>query len=362
MAKAKRNILPFFIPHQGCPNQCIFCNQHRITGIGAAIDFAAIEQEILQVAPGEKMEIAFYGGSFSGLPQEVQQRLLAPAYAQKEKGVVSHIRISTRPDYIDGERLLFLQQYGVDIIEIGAQSFSDRVLVNAGRGHSSEDIFRAATLIKEYGFQLIIQLLPGLPGDSYETAVAGGQTAADLQPAGVRIYPAVVLADTPLCDMYHRGVYQPLTVTEAVIWCRDMAAIFLAAGIDIIRIGLQPTEELCQGGTVVAGAFHPAFGQLTQSALALAQCQMLLKMAGTIEGHILVPERLLSTYIGQKRANLLALCEVAGRKVNILSSGDLPNQDICYVSIDEKGLPIYLTWQDFLCHYIKKIKEHSNLY
>lgn len=357
MAKAKRQILPFFIPHQGCPNQCVFCNQHRITGAGTVIDFNGIEREILQLSPGRGMEIAFYGGSFSGLPWEVQRRLLAPAYAQKGTGAVSHIRISTRPDYIDAERLSFLLQYGVDTIEIGAQSLNDDVLISAGRGHSSADIFQAVAMIKEYGFQLIIQLLPGLPGDSYETAVAGARQTAGLQPDGVRIYPAVVLADTPLYDRYQAGIYQPLSVAEAVDLCRDMAVFFLHKDIEIIRIGLQPTEEICDGGAVVAGAFHPAFGQLTQSALALEQCKMLLADNGVRnqEGCILVPEKLLSTYIGQKKKNLIALRHTYGQDIQILPGDNLGDHEIRFRQGDDSCL-VSLCWQDFLNVYRKKIE------
>lgn len=357
MARAKRRILPFFIPHQGCPNQCVFCNQHRITGAGTVIDFAGIERAILQLLPGQGMEVAFYGGSFSGLPREIQRRLLAPAYAQKETGAVSHIRISTRPDYIDEERLLFLRQYGVGTIEIGAQSLNDEVLENAGRGHTCADISRAVTMIKEYGFQLIIQLLPGLPGDCYKTAVAGARQAAEWQPDGVRIYPAVVLADTPLCDRYQAGIYQPLSVAEAVNWCRDMAVFFLHKNIEIIRIGLQPTEDVCDGGAVVAGAFHPAFGQLTQSALALEQCKMLLEDndVQSQAGCFLVPEKLLSTYIGQKRTNLLQLRHTYGQEMQILPEKGLSDYEIRFRQ-ENSGCLVSLCWQDFLNVYVKRVE------
>lgn len=355
MAKAKRRILPFFIPHQGCPNQCVFCNQHRITGRSATIDFAGIWQDIEQLRPEDSMEIAFYGGSFTGLPWEVQCKLLAPAYKQKETGAVSHIRISTRPDYIDAERLRQLQQYGVDTIEIGVQSLNDEVLAKAGRGHTYADICRAVDLIKAYGFQLIIQLLPGLPGDSYEQAVSGAQQTAAWQPEGVRIYPAVVLADTPLYDMYQAGSYQPLSVTEAVAWCRDMAAFFILKNIQIIRIGLQPTEDISEGGAVMAGAFHPAFGQLVQSALALEQCRMLLAAGGVQNktGCFLVPERLLSTYIGQKKINLMQLRHTYGQGIKILPGDNLCGHEIRFQQ--DNGCSVGLCWQDFLTAYTKKI-------
>lgn len=357
MAKAKRQILPFFVPHQGCPHQCVFCNQHRITGMGAILDFAAIERQILQILPGEGMEVAFYGGSFSGLPWEIQRRLLAPAYEQKGAGAVAQIRISTRPDYIDRERLAFLRQYGVDTIEIGAQSLDDKVLAKAGRGHSSADISRAVALIKDYGFQLILQLLPGLPGDCYEIAVAGARQAADWQPDGVRIYPAVVLEDTPLCVMYQTGIYQPLAVEEAVSWCRDMSVFFLCKNIAIIRIGLQPTEDICEGGAVVAGAFHPAFGQLTQSALALEQCKMLLEKGEfrNQAGRLFVPEKLLSTYIGQKKKNLIALRHTYGQDIQILPDSSLGDHEI-RLQQESGNYSAGLCRDAFLSAYLKKLE------
>lgn len=358
MTKAKRTILPFFIPHQGCPHQCVFCNQHRITGLGNAIDFAAIEKQILSLSPGAPMEIAFYGGSFSGLAKDIQRRLLSPTWEQKRRGAVSHIRISTRPDYIDEERLLFLRQYGVDTIEIGAQSLDDEVLALSGRGHTREDIERAAKLIFQFGFQLIVQLLPGLPGDNEKQAVRGAKTVASWKPSGVRIYPAVVLGDTPLAKQYQQGLYQPLTVEEAARWCGDMSAFFLAKEVAIIRIGLQPTAELQGEGAVLAGAFHPAMGQLTQSYLALQQCNMLLQNCSDKNGCILAPERQLSTYLGQKKGNLQVLRQRYGDGLAILPDGNLRENAIVWQQEKGAAQKHTLSWRDFLTAYTEKLEEN----
>ena len=358
MTEARRRILPFFIPHRGCPNQCVFCNQHRITGVGEEIDFDCIEKEIFALPPDGDWEVAFYGGSFTGLSRDMQQRLLASALVQKERGLISHIRVSTRPDYIDEERLSFLQQYGVDIIEIGVQSLDDEVLTRAGRGHTYGQTCHAVNQIKKFGFQLIIQLLPGLPVDSYQRAVAGARETASWGINGVRLYPAVVLKDTPLYDMYMHGVYRPLVVEEAVAWCRDMAVFFLLEQIPIIRVGLQPTEEICWGGAVVAGAFHPAFGQLVQSALALEQCKMLLSANDTDCCCIAVPERQLSTYIGQKRINVLSMRDTYDREIQIIPDSTLGEGEIALKKT--KGAGEYcsqLSWQGFLRTYGETIAK-----
>lgn len=366
MSRAKRQILPFFIPHQGCPNQCIFCNQHSITGIGSGgmpIDFAEIERQLAALSPGrELMEIAFYGGSFSGLERETQRRLLEIALVQKERGTISHIRISTRPDYVDEERLLFLRQYGVDMIELGVQSLDDRVLMLSRRGHSCRQIYDGVKLVKQFGFQLIIQLLPGLPGDCYELAVAGAREVAAWHPDGVRIYPAVVLKDTPLYELYRGGRYAPLSIPEAVVWCRDMAVFFLRAGINILRVGLQPTDEIGWEGAVAAGAFHPAFGQLTQSAVALEQCKMLLSRGGAAAGCIAVPARELSAYIGQKRANVLALEGLYGEEIKILPEPFLAAGEIgLKKNPQESRYACHLSYQDFLEDYCRGIEGHLPL-
>lgn len=261
-------IIPIFISHRGCPNQCVFCNQRAITardGDVSVEDARRTAEEWLTTLGGRsgiETELSFFGGSFTGIPMPEQTAFLEFAKELKDGGRISKIHCSTRPDYINREILDNLKAYGMDVIELGVQSFDPAVLEACRRGHSVEDVENACGLIREYGFTLGIQLMIGLPGDSYESCVYSARRAVEMKPQIARLYPTVVLDKTPLADMLERGEYVPCTQDETVRRTKDMYRILTDAGVNVIRIGLK-SNELIKGDT-----YHPAIGQIVKSAAA----------------------------------------------------------------------------------------------
>ena len=314
---ARQTIIPVFVPHVGCPNDCVFCNQRRISGAVRPITPDEVSRAVCEGAAitpnGVQRQLAFYGGSFTAIPVQEQIALLEAAQPFLGDGTLESVRLSTRPDAIDDRTLQRLQRYGVKTIELGAQSMNDTVLTLAGRGHTAEDVVRAAKLVKAYGFTLILQMMTGLPGDedgqaSLETAKA----IAALAPDGVRIYPTVIVKDTALYDQWKAGAYQEHTVEAAVEVCAQILPIFQKAGIPVIRLGLNPTEDL-SAGDAAGGAYHPALGELVRSRMMLHTAQALLQ--GCERGSravIWVGKGKLSQMIGQKRCNQKALQEEFG--------------------------------------------------
>lgn len=251
-------IYPVFVPHEGCPHDCVFCNQRRIAA-PVSPDPGEVRERVCAAIEREGItEVAFYGGSFTAIPPSRQEAFLS---AVADLGVA--IRISTRPDCIDGDVIERLRRYPVRTVEIGAQSMDDAVLRRALRGHTAEDVRRASRLVKNAGFSLILQAMAGLPGDE-GTLRTTAEELALLRPDGARIYPVVVVRDTALFDLWQRGEYRPLTVSEGADAAADMLEVFAAHGIPVIRIGLNPTLEL-SGGAAAAGAYHPALGEMARS-------------------------------------------------------------------------------------------------
>lgn len=304
-------VIPVFIPHEGCPHRCIFCNQQQISGevrppVSAA-EVTAIITEWLHHGQGRApVQVAFYGGSFTGLPLTRQERLLAAVAPFIEQGQVQEIRLSTRPDYIDEERLALLARFHVRVIELGVQSCDDAVLARAGRGHSFSDIKRAAELIRAAGFQLGMQLMLGLPGQGFAQLRATMSEVIRLAPDLVRIYPVLVLAGSGLAALQARGDYQPLTLARAVLLAAYMKKRFDAVGIPVVRMGLQPGPELEQ--SLVAGPYHPAFGELVQARLMFKKTRKLLAAGPTGAARILfVNDRDQSVFRGPHAACLKRL-------------------------------------------------------
>ena len=264
MAKKRQLIIPIFIPQQGCPHQCVFCNQSKITGQEKLPDTAYVADTVgayLKTWKGSgKREIAFYGGSFTGLDSSVQERFLDTAFGFIHRGLIDSIRVSTRPDYITDEGLLLLKRYKVETVELGVQSMVNEVLRFSGRGHTAADTVTAVALLKKYGFKVGLQFMPGLPGDTSETILYTASKIVELQPDFVRIYPTIVVRDTPLEKMYVTGLYRPWSLADMIDICRKLVSLFNAHGIIIIRLGLQSTETLEQG--IVAGPYHPSLREL----------------------------------------------------------------------------------------------------
>ncbi|MBB5349435.1 radical SAM protein [Desulfoprunum benzoelyticum] len=263
-------VIPLFIPHRGCPHLCLFCNQHSVTAAGQAASDAAAIGDIIRTwidrSPGrDEVQAAFFGGSFTCLPQTEQERLLAAVRPFVDSGEVHSIRLSTRPDCIDAETCRFLRDHRVGIVEIGVQSFDDQVLRAARRGHTAADSRRAVELLQQAGITVGIQLMPGLPGETHRSFIAGIRQTIVLAPAVVRLYPAVVLRNTGLEEEWQAGRYRPLSLNQAVAKTARAKELLAAAGIRVIRMGLQPSAELEAG--IVAGPYHPAFGECVQSRL-----------------------------------------------------------------------------------------------
>ena len=290
------SILPIFIPHAGCPHQCVFCNQKTISGQKLAAVAGAKEQLARWrswLRPSVANEAAFYGGSFTGLPLELQEELLTLTAALLAEGFIGSVRLSTRPDYIDEERLQLLQQHGVRLVELGVQSLDDRVLAPA------------VALLKRFGFQVGLQLMVGMPEQSFASVQETVRKAIAMQPDVARIYPLLVIKGTPLAADYAAGRFVPLTLEEAVTQAAWAYRELTEAGVNVIRIGLQPDEELCAPGNILAGPFHPAMGELVKSRVLRTEVtSQLEKLADCGAVTIYCPARLESKLRGQKSCNL----------------------------------------------------------
>jgi len=257
-------IYPVFISHAGCPHRCIFCSQDRSTSKVDILDADTVASQLDAMLPVRgNGEIAFYGGTFSLLPIRQQQLYLHVAGQFVASGRASGIRISTRPDALDKVRLERLQAGGVQTIEIGCQSFSETVLEQAGRGHSAKESIAAVRRCQDAGFSVGIQLMPGLPGGDVEEALNSLRLALNLKPAFLRIYPTIVIAGTALAELWNAGDYQPWSLDQAVELCTDMLLLCRQRDIPVIRLGLQQDSVLERN--LLAGPFHPAFGQLVRS-------------------------------------------------------------------------------------------------
>jgi histone acetyltransferase (RNA polymerase elongator complex component) len=306
-------IIPFFIPHEGCPHQCVFCNQKNITGQIVPPDVLSfpdtIKHYLRTTGSDARVEIAFFGGTFTALPVEVQKSYLGAAQPFLRSGQVRSIRLSTRPDSLSREILELLREHHVGTVELGVQSMSDEVLSRSGRGHRASDTTGAVSLLREYRFTVGLQLMPGLPGDSPEIFSETVERTIALKPDFVRLYPALVISDTPLEELYRSGRYAALSLDAAVGLCKPAVLAFEYAGIEVIRIGLQPTEELERAGTIIAGPYHPAFRQLVESSIMLDRMRSALMAGKDIPENAIihVHPRDISNAIGQKRSNIESL-------------------------------------------------------
>jgi len=335
---ARACILPVFVPHLGCPHACVFCNQRRISGALAPATAEDVKNSIAEAAAflpkGGKRQLAFYGGSFTAIPAEEQEALLSAAKEALDRGEIDAIRLSTRPDAIDAVVLDRLRTYGVETVELGAQSMDDRVLRLSERGHTAADVEKAAELVKSAGFRLILQMMTGLPGATDETDTETARRLIALGPDSVRIYPTVIVRDTALYDMWQAGSYREHTVEDAVRVCAKIVPLFEAAGIPVIRLGLNPTEEL-SGGAAAGGAYHPALGELVKSRILLEKAHAML--AGTAPGSRVVIEvgrGRTSQMAGQHRENLRRLQEAFSLKGIRICERPEANEEITRISIE----------------------------
>ena len=317
----KQYIIPVFVPHLGCPNDCIFCNQRSISGEQRMITKedvkVTIEFYLKNIRDKEaKKEVAFFGGSFTGIDEKKQEEFLQVAYEYVKQGKIQSIRISTRPDYINKNVLKRLKKYKVETIELGVQSANDFILKRCNRGHTFEDVKRASKMIRWYGFKLGHQMMVGLPESTRIDEINTARELIKLKPKMVRIYPVLVIKNTKLEKEFLEKKYTPLTVVQAVETCKELVSMFNKKGIEVIRVGLQNTEEITdpnvEGSEVVTGPYHPAFRQLVESGLwydaILAKIKKLNVKVKKVQ--VTVNPQDVNNVIGHKKENIKKLKEM----------------------------------------------------
>ena len=297
--------VPFFISHQGCPHTCVFCDQRAISGASGFLPHAEQTRAKIDLwrstAGGRPLEVAFFGGTFTALQEKIQAELLAPLQPLLENGTLASVRISTRPDYIDADRVAWLSERGVRTIELGVQSTDDAVLAAAGRGHSAADSIAAIRCVKSGGLQAGAQLMPGLPGDTPASSLASLEQVISAGADFLRIYPTVVLQGTELARRYAAGEFFPLPLDRGVSLCKLLLQRAMQADIPVIRIGLQADCGL-DAENVLGGCWHPALGQLVRSRLYRDLLSRFVPSDGCVTVHC-HPARL-SDVVGMKRGNL----------------------------------------------------------
>lgn len=279
-------IIPIFLPHAGCPHQCVFCNQTSITGVGPnRVSPATVEQQILEFLAYKgndrrPVQVAFYGGNFLGLKKEDIERLLNVSAKFVISKNIDAIRFSTRPDTIDHDRIDIIQDYPVSTIELGAQSMDDRVLAMARRGHSALDTQRAVTLLKDRRYYIGLQMMVGLPEEDEISSLTTAHRIGELEPDFVRIYPTIVLKNSLLARWYENGTYRPWSLERSIAHVKTLYLFFKKKNIPVIRMGLQAAKDLDSGAAVLAGPYHPAFGHLVHSKIFLDMATEIIKVKG----------------------------------------------------------------------------------
>lgn len=302
MSKKHSNI-SIFVPHIGCPNKCSFCNQRYITGTCKAPNAKDVENAVITAVKSKgydssTSEIAFFGGSFTAINRNYMLSLLEAASSFVKIGLVSGIRISTRPDAIDDEILMLLKEYNVTAIELGAQSLNNYVLKMNNRGHTAADVEKASQLIKKHGFELGLQIMTGLYADDNESAERTVKKVIEIHPDTVRIYPTIVLKDTDLAALYLDGIYKPQSLSDAIKLSAKLYLMLTKHGIKVIRLGLHSIEK----EAYIAGPWHPAFSELCQSQIMLTK--VLTNLFDKGKYVIYVGKSDVSKMTGQRKSNL----------------------------------------------------------
>ena len=344
-------IIPIFVPHLGCPNDCVFCNQRSISGKSKQVkaeDVKSTIKEYLKTFKDKEAyrEVAFFGGSFTGIDEKKQIELLEAAYEFIENGEIDSIRLSTRPDYIDKETLKRLKKYKVKTIELGVQSSNDYILKNAKRGHTFEDVKKASKLIRRFGFDLGHQMMVGLPESTKLDELNTAKDLAKLKPKIMRIYPVLVIKNTELAEQYKTGEYIPVTLEQAIETCKELYYYFEKKHIQIIRMGLQNTDLISNpeniASEVIAGPYHEAFGQLVESRIWYDSIVNKIKKFNVKvkEVEIEVNPRDVNPVIGHKRENIEKLKEFYDVDVKIIQNKNRP--------VGKADVRILKTFSDFM--------------
>lgn len=339
----KRHVnIPIFIPHLGCPNNCTFCNQRTISGVSSFDPESVvqiIEEALSTVNDTDTAEIAFFGGSFTGIDRDLMERLLIIANGYLRQGKVNSIRCSTRPDYIDDDILDILKKYGVDTVELGLQSTSDKVLAACKRGHNFEDEKTAVTKITQSGIRLGGQMMIGLPGSDIEAEIKTAEFIASSGATEARIYPTIVFFGTELYESTISGKYKPISVSEAVFRSAEVFKIFVKSGVKVLRIGLCDSENLHNDKTYFAGPNEAALGEMVINRFYLSLIQEKLQNMN-IENNsallIYVHKGHVSKAVGQHKRNKIHLLkEYAFSDVKIIESDNVAEYDV-FLRIEER--------------------------
>ncbi|MCC3865770.1 radical SAM protein [Terrisporobacter petrolearius] len=306
----KKRIIPIFVPHRGCPHDCIFCNQKKITGVSTEVtseEARNIIEEYLPTIPKDaSVEIAFFGGSFTAIDEKTQNELLSVAKEYVDKGLVSDIRMSTRPDCISVDILNRLKEYKTTIIELGVQSMDAKVLHDSARGHDIESVINSSNLIKESGINLGLQMMVGLPSDTEEKCIETAKKFIELNPFCVRIYPTLVVKDTGLETLLNKGEYKPFTLEECISIVKKLLVLFYVNNINVIRVGLQATEDIQLGKGIVDGPYHPAFRELVEGEMIKDYLHYLVIQNKTVSNlEIKTNNKNISKVVGNKKINKL---------------------------------------------------------
>jgi len=346
----RQYVIPIFVPHLGCPNDCTFCNQKKISGQMKMITEQDVTEKIEYYLKSFKeegnVEVAFYGGSFTGIEKEIQEKLLSAAYEYVKQGKINSIRISTRPDYIDKDILRMLKKYKVKTIELGVQSTNDYILSKCKRGHTFEDVKKASKLIRRYGFVLGHQVMCGLPESTKLDEINTAKDLIKLKPKIVRIYPVLVIKNTKLAEQYEKEEYEPLTINQAVERCKELSYMFNKAKVKVIRVGLQNTDNITNpeedGSDVIAGPYHPAFGQLVEASMWYDSIVDEIKKvnAKVMEVEVLVRGEDINNVIGHKKENIEKLKEIYDVDVKVIQDESVKKGKL--------KLNILKTYNDFL--------------
>ncbi|MGL5256782.1 MAG: elongator complex protein 3 [Proteocatella sp.] len=307
-----KKTISIFVPHSGCPNDCIFCNQKKITGVSSLVGPKEAEEIIIEslktIPQNTDIEIAFFGGSFTAIERQLQEELLDVANKYKKTHNIKDIRLSTRPDAIDNEILEFLKIKGVTIIELGVQSLDEDVLVRSNRGHNSKCVYESSELILKNGFKLGLQMMLGLPGDDIRKVMYTAEEFIKIAPHFVRLYPVLVIKETGLESLFKSKVYEPWSIEQTVEACKEIYIKFSKNGIKVIRIGLQTSEDITIGKDVVAGPFHPSIGEMVYSRVYRELIEDSLNNRGIDNFknklvNIKINNRNISKLIGNKKSN-----------------------------------------------------------
>ena len=334
--KKKHVNIPVFIPHLGCPNMCVFCNQRSISGV-CEFDPESVISEIEAVLStldrdSTEIELAFFGGSFTGIDRSLMQRLLEIGKSCLDSGRVDSMRCSTRPDYIDREILSILSRYGMRTIELGVQSVDDSVLLSCRRGHDAQRTFDACRDILGAGFELVGQMMIGLPGATVESELETARFICSCGASAARVYPTVVFYDTELCEMAKQGEYEPLSSERAIERTKNVLDVFDRCGVPVIRVGLCSSENLTDANKVYAGASDESIGEKAMSALFLDRIvSELFSVVHTAQKSCVIrcAEGSVSKVSGHKRKNKICLQEKYGFKsVKILENDELLGYNI----------------------------------